>query len=46
MTPREGRFICAWCGRDLGPSGTERDSHGICSECDRKLREKAKEGKR
>ena len=31
------RQICAWCekeGREtvLGPSETERDSHGICSK--------------
>ena len=36
-----GRMICAWCGRDLGPSGTAQDSHGICAACDAKLREKA-----
>ncbi len=36
-----GRMICSWCGRDLGPSGTAQDSHGICADCDRKLREKA-----
>jgi len=28
-----GRFICAWCLKDLGPAGTVEDSHGICSEC-------------
>lgn len=39
-TERKGRFVCAWCGRDLGPSGTREDSHGICAECERKLRER------
>jgi DNA-directed RNA polymerase subunit RPC12/RpoP len=33
----EGRFICAWCGADLGPSGTEEDSHGICPDCLQKM---------
>ena len=28
-----GRFICAWCQKDLGPAETPEDSHGICSEC-------------
>jgi hypothetical protein len=37
-------MLCAWCGRDLGPSGTAEDSHGICRECDKKLRQQA--GKR
>ena len=41
----EGRYICAWCGRDIGPSGTAEDSHGICAACERKLREQAR-GKR
>jgi hypothetical protein len=28
-----GRFICSWCGKDMGPSNTPEDSHGICEEC-------------
>lgn len=28
-----GRFICAWCLKDLGPAETPEDSPGICSEC-------------
>ena len=43
VTQQTGRFICAWCGRDIGPSGTERDDHRICGECGRKHREQAKE---
>jgi predicted amidophosphoribosyltransferase len=38
---KQGRMICAWCGRDLGPSGARADSHGICAECERKLRQQA-----
>lgn len=30
-----GRFICAWCQKDLGPAETPEDSHGICSECNK-----------
>lgn len=32
----KGRILCAWCGRDLGPSGTDENSHGICNKCLRK----------
>jgi hypothetical protein len=28
-----GRMVCAWCGRDLGFSGTVEDSHGVCVPC-------------
>ena len=28
-----GRVICSWCGKDMGPSGTDMDSHGICAKC-------------
>jgi len=28
-----GRYICSWCGKDMGPAPTEQDSHGICDEC-------------
>jgi len=32
------RIICAWCGKDLGPSyGTRENSHGICPDCAEKL---------
>lgn len=34
-----GRFKCAWCERDLGPSGTAEDSHGICKGCEKEFRE-------
>jgi hypothetical protein len=27
------RVVCAWCGKDLGPSDTDGDSHGICEDC-------------
>lgn len=37
----KGRIICAWCGRDLGPSGTRDDSHGVCAACEARLRERA-----
>jgi len=39
-----GRFICAWCGKDLGPSGTPEDSAGICPKCLREFEEKARRG--
>ncbi len=29
----KSRRICAWCKKDMGPSATERDSHGICESC-------------
>ena len=35
----KGRLVCAWCGRDLGPSNTPEDSHGICEKCRRKMLE-------
>jgi len=41
--PMRGRFICAWCGKDLGPSGTPEDSHGICPECAAKLQEQTRQ---
>jgi len=37
-----GRVICAWCGKDMGPSPTPEDSHGICPECGRRLLEQAR----
>lgn len=27
------RVICSYCGKDLGPSPTPEDSHGICDTC-------------
>jgi len=27
------RRVCGWCKKDMGESGTEKDSHGICDEC-------------
>ena len=32
-----GRFVCMSCGKDLGPSETEEDSHGVCVPCGAKL---------
>ena len=26
--------VCAWCGKEMGESATERDSHGICKACE------------
>jgi len=43
--PKPGRFVCAWCGKDLGPSGTPEDSHGICPECAGKLQQQARQQK-
>jgi len=37
-----GRLICAWCGKDLGPSNTEENSHGICNLCREALLEEAR----
>jgi hypothetical protein len=34
----EGRFVCGWCGVDMGPSGTQENSHGICPSCAKILR--------
>jgi hypothetical protein len=31
-----GRRICAWCKKVLGPSQTDQDTHGICEECQEK----------
>lgn len=28
------RVLCAWCGADLGPTSTAKDSHGICAACE------------
>lgn len=33
------RFICAWCGKDLGPTDTLENSHGICAECGKRFLE-------
>jgi len=42
----EPRIICSWCGRDLGPAiGCEYDTHGICAECARRFRQKARQGR-
>jgi len=30
----EGRKVCAWCKKDLGPFDDQPgDSHGICDKC-------------
>jgi len=31
------RKVCAWCKRDMGPSPTRENSHGICKECEREF---------
>ena len=31
--PANGRMVCSWCGKDLGPSGTVDESNGICPKC-------------
>lgn len=40
------RYICAWCGRDLGPAYSDEDSHGICPKCDANLRGEVYEERR
>lgn len=32
-----GDVICAWCGKKLGTWDGEGTSHGICSDCDKKM---------
>jgi hypothetical protein len=32
-----GRVICSWCNKDMGPSKTDMDSHGICADCAKKM---------
>jgi hypothetical protein len=29
----KGRVICQECGGDMGPAGTERNSHGLHPKC-------------
>jgi hypothetical protein len=39
-------LICAWCGKVLKRGiNTDRNSHGICPECKKKLLEKYAKGK-
>ena len=36
------RIICAWCGKEMGVKEAEGGSgitHGICPECNKKVRE-------
>ena len=42
-TPDHYRTYCALCGADIGPApaGCWFDTHGICEECDAKLRGRA-----
>jgi len=44
-TPTVGHYraYCAWCDCDIGPAPADCwwDTHGICADCDRKLRERA-----
>lgn len=28
-----GRWICAWCGKDMGDNGQDTDSSTICEDC-------------
>lgn len=44
--PNAGHYICAWYGKDLGPSGTTEDSHGICPECLEKMKQKQRQRRR
>ncbi len=32
-----GRIICSWCGKDMGASGTDMDTHTICGDCAKKM---------
>lgn len=36
----QGRVICAWCDRDMGPSGSSKDLYSTCPECWRLLQER------
>lgn len=31
-----GRWICAWCGKDMEPNGEDYDSSTICEDCQKK----------
>ena len=31
------RLVCMSCGKDLGPSETTEDSHGVCIPCGARL---------
>lgn len=33
----EARQICAWCKKDIGEIPGDKDSHGMCSSCAKKL---------
>jgi len=35
----QARKVCAWCGRDMGPSSTSGDSYDTCPRCEQLLRE-------
>ena len=37
----KGRRICAWCKKDMGPAGTEMDSHGMCKDCEIEFRKES-----
>lgn len=38
---KEDRRICAWCGKDCGPSGFDGDTSTICDKCEEKLRKES-----
>jgi len=43
----KGLKICAWCQKVLGSaSGLSGDTHGICPECEKKLRKQIAEAKK
>lgn len=33
----QSRIVCQTCGKDLGPSDTPEDSHGMCDKCIKNL---------
>ena len=39
----QSRKVCAWCKKDLGPSPTRENSHGICPKCAKEFLEETQE---
>lgn len=42
-SPEVVKVICAWCKKVLKDGPEEPVSHGICEECEKKLREEVNE---